>query len=239
MPLFAVTYDDDSTVVLYGTKPFSAPKPVGLEPRIVSEIATSSEVFIPFFGAVTAAGDVTARVLTVSIGTLTGFPVPTLTVSAATVDSVSVLPDVTTSGVGIGFTAEYTFEDSEEDLPYSFTVTATNIAGTDTSVVSGTLPSNLPTSISTVTLTGGVATLTLDFAVVGGVPNVTSFEYEIALSTDTAFVSPVYSGAVVAYAAIEFTPVAAESYIARVRSLRDGKASPWVAETTPAVVTAP
>lgn len=237
MPLFAVYYDDGSTAVYYGTKPFTAPIPSGLEARVVSEIATSSEVFVPFAPALALASAFAGRVLTIDVDTLEGFPAPVLTVHVAEVDSVDVSGAVVETGTGAAFSAEYTFIDSVDDLPYTFTLRATNAVDFDPQTISGTVLGNLPLPLLAPTLTGGTGTLDLSFADVAGnsTRGIVGYFYEITLAADTLFAAPVYTGTLGSVVTVELTGVAAGDYIGRVLAsnmLDDGDFSPASASAT-------
>lgn len=237
MPLFAVYYDDGSTVVYYGVKPFTAPKPSGLEPRIVAEIATSSEVFVPYAPVLTLASAFAGRVLTIDVDTLEGFPAPVVTVYVAEVDSLDVSGAVIATGTGPTFSAEYTFIDSADDLPYTFTLRATNAVDFDPQTITGTVLGNLPLPLLAPTLTGGAGILDLSFADVAGnsTRGIVSYFYEITLAADTGFAAPVYTGTLGSVVAVELTGVTAGDYIGRVLAsnmLDDGDFSPASASTT-------
>lgn len=237
MPFFAVHYDDGSSQVVYGAKPFSAPKPVGLEPRVIAELATSSEVFIPYDATVAIVNSFTGRELIMSV-TLGGWPVPVVTLTDATVDAADVSGDVTITGEGPTFAAMYVFPDSAADITYSFTVQAVNNGATVADTFSGTLAGNLPLALASLTLTGGAGELTLDFTDAAGnaTRTVTSYEYEATDSADTGFAAVSYSGSVESDINVTLTSVPAGDYIARARAVNADGPGAWI-EATAATVT--
>lgn len=238
MPFYVIYYDDGSTALEYGLKPFTAAKPGGAEPLAVMELPGNA-LLIDHAPVLTIAESFAGRQITVDVTALEGHPVPTVSLTTATADGTDISGSVTATGTGPATQFTYTFADSAADIAYLFEVTATNSEGSDVESVSGTLTGNLPLQLNAPTLTGGAGTLTLDFTDAPGnsTRNITGYDYEIADSADTAFAAPTYSGTVASDVDVDFTSVPAGDYIARVRAVNAAGPGAWSAASSAATVT--